>query len=64
MASLKGFNQGSRFENVKAYEPVAQSAGGSASATGWNKGQPMYRPNLRQLSGDSNSGMHLTIGIF
>lgn len=34
MGSLKGFNQGSRFENVKAYEPVAQSAGGAASATG------------------------------
>ena len=31
-ASLKGFNQGSRFENVKAFEPVAQSAGGAASA--------------------------------
>ena len=30
MASLKGFNKGSRFEHVKAFEPVAQSAGGAA----------------------------------
>ena len=36
MASLKGFNKGSRFANVKAFEPVSQSAGGAASATGWN----------------------------
>ena len=35
MASLKGFNKGSRFEHVKAFEPVAQSAGGAASTTGW-----------------------------
>lgn len=38
-ASLKGFNEGSRFEDVKAFEPVAQSAGGAAAATGWNKGK-------------------------
>lgn len=63
MASLKGFNQGSRFENVKAYEPVAQSAGGSASATGWNKGAANVPTQSAAALGDSNSGMHLTIGI-
>lgn len=29
MASLKDFNRGSRFEHVKAFEPVAQCAGGA-----------------------------------
>ncbi|BCD37894.1 Formyl-CoA:oxalate CoA-transferase [Lactobacillus helveticus] len=61
-ASLKGFNEGSRFEDVKAFEPVAQSAGGAASATGWNKGQA-NAPTQSTALGDSNSGMHLTIGI-
>lgn len=63
MASLKGFNQGSRFANVKAYEPVAQSAGGAASTTGWNKGADNVPTQSAAALGDSNSGMHLTIGI-
>ena len=63
MASLKGFNQGSRFENVKAFEPVAQSAGGSATATGWNKGEFNVPTQSAAALGDSNSGMHLTIAI-
>lgn len=62
-ASLKGFNEGSRFENVKAFEPVAQSAGGAASATGWNKGKDNVPTQSAAALGDSNSGMHLTIGI-
>ena len=44
-ASLKGFNEGSRFENVKAFEPVAQSAGGAASATGWKKARLTFLLN-------------------
>ena len=63
MASLKGFNQGSRFADVKAYEPVAQSAGGAASTTGWNKGADNVPTQSAAALGDSNSGMHLTIGI-
>ena len=62
-ASLKGFNQGSRFSNVKAFEPVAQSAGGAASATGWNEGKFNVPTQSAAALGDSNSGMHLTIGI-
>ena len=62
-ASLKGFNQGSRFANVKAFEPVAQSAGGSATATGWNEGKFNVPTQSAAALGDSNSGMHLTIGI-
>lgn len=63
MASLKGFNQGSRFENVKAFEPVAQSAGGAASATGWNDGEHNVPTQSAAALGDSNSGMHLAIAI-
>lgn len=63
MASLKGFNQGSRFEHVKAFEPVAQCAGGSASATGWNEGDHTAPTQSAAALGDSNSGMHLLIGI-
>ena len=62
-ASLKGFNEGSRFENVKAFEPVAQAAGGSASATGWNKGVNNVPTQSAAALGDSNTGMHLAIGI-
>ncbi|MBP2058282.1 formyl-CoA transferase [Lactobacillus colini] len=62
-ASLKGFNKGSRFENVKAFEPVAQAAGGAASATGWNKGDNNIPTQSAAALGDSNSGMHLTIAI-
>ena len=63
MASLKGFNKGSRFEHVKAFEPVAQSAGGAASATGWNDGEHNVPTQSAAALGDSNSGMHLLIGI-
>lgn len=63
MGSLKGFNQGSRFEHVKAFEPVAQCAGGAASTTGWN-GDPYNVPTQSGAAlGDSNTGMHLAIGI-
>lgn len=63
MASLKGFNKGSRFEHVKAFEPVAQCAAGAASATGWNEGDFNVPTQSAAALGDSNTGMHLLIGI-
>jgi formyl-CoA transferase len=63
MASLKGFNRGSRFEHVKAFEPVAQCAGGAASTTGWSSGPANVPTQSAAALGDSNSGMHLLIGI-
>lgn len=63
MASLKGFNQGSRFEHVKAFEPVAQCAGGAASTTGWWDGDKNVPTQSGAALGDSNTGMHLLIGI-
>ncbi|MCI8366932.1 MAG: formyl-CoA transferase [Eggerthellaceae bacterium] len=63
MASLKGFNQGSRFAHVKAFEPVAQCAGGAASTTGWNDGTHPQPTQSGAALGDSNTGMHMLIGI-
>jgi formyl-CoA transferase len=63
MGSIKGFNPGSRFEKVKAFEPVAQCAGGAASTTGWFSGPDNIPTQSGAALGDSNSGMHLTIGL-
>jgi formyl-CoA transferase len=63
MGSIKGFNPGSRFEKVKAFEPVAQCAGGAASTTGWFSGEDNIPTQSGAALGDSNSGMHLTIGL-
>ena len=63
MGSIKGFNPGSRFEHVKAFEPVAQCAGGAATATGWYEGPYNIPTQSGAALGDSNSGMHLLIGL-
>ncbi len=63
MGSIKGFNPHSRFENVKAYEPVAQCAGGAAATTGWYEGEFNIPTQSGAALGDSNSGMHLLIGL-
>lgn len=63
MGSLKGFNMGSRFANVKAFEPVAQCAGGAASTTGWFSGPDNIPTQSGAALGDSNTGMHFLIGI-
>ena len=59
--SIKGFGENSRYAHLKVYENVAQCAGGSASTSGFWDGPPMV--NGAAL-GDTNTGMHLTIGIF
>lgn len=58
--SIKGFDDGSPYENVKAYENVAQAAGGALSTTGFWDGPPIVSA---AALGDSNTGMHLLIGI-
>lgn len=58
--SIKGFNENSPYADVKAYENVAQSAGGAASTTGFPDGPPTVSA---AALGDSNTGMHLLIGI-
>ncbi len=58
--SVKGFNENSPYANLKVYENVAQCAGGAASTTGFWDGPPTVSA---AALGDSNSGMHLLIGI-
>ena len=58
--SIKGFDEDSPYANVKAYENVAQAAGGAASTTGFWDGPPTVSA---AALGDSNTGMHLLIGL-
>lgn len=60
LASVKGFSDGHHYEDLKVYENVAQCAGGAASTTGWWDGPPTVSA---AALGDSNTGMHLAIGI-
>src|SRR5262249_6706135 len=60
VASVKGFSDGHHFEDLKVYENVAQAAGGAASTTGFWDGPPTVSG---AALGDSNTGMHLVIGI-
>ncbi|PSR33983.1 MAG: formyl-CoA transferase [Sulfobacillus benefaciens] len=58
--SVKGFGDNSRYADLKVYENVAQCAGGAASTTGFWDGPPTVSAGAL---GDSNSGMHLAIGL-
>jgi formyl-CoA transferase len=58
--SVKGFSEGSPYADLKVYENVAQCAGGAASTTGFWDGPPTVSA---AALGDSNTGMHLAIGI-
>jgi formyl-CoA transferase len=58
--SVKGFNEDSPWADLKVYENVAQCAGGAASTTGFWDGPPTVSA---AALGDSNTGMHLLIGI-
>ena len=60
LASVKGFSDGHSYEDLKVYENVAQCAGGAASTTGFWDGPPTVSS---AALGDSNTGMHLAIGI-
>ncbi len=60
LASVKGFSDGHHYEDLKVYENVAQCAGGAASTTGFWDGPPTVSG---AALGDSNTGMHLAIGI-
>lgn len=60
LASVKGFSDGHHYSDLKVYENVAQCAGGAASTTGWWDGPPTVSA---AALGDSNTGMHLAIGI-
>ena len=58
--SIKGFNDDSPWKDLKVYDNVAQAAGGACSTTGFWDGPPTVSG---AALGDSNTGMHLAIGI-
>ena len=60
LASVKGFSEGHHYDDLKVYENVAQCAGGAASTTGFWDGPPIISA---AALGDTNTGMHLAIGI-
>ena len=62
-ATIKGFPVSSKYAHLKAYEPVAQVTAGAASTTGWWEGDNNVPTQSGAALGDSNTGMHVTIGI-
>jgi formyl-CoA transferase len=58
--SIKGFGENSRYSDLKVYDNVAQSAGGACSTTGFWDGPPTVSG---AAVGDSNTGLHLLIGL-
>ena len=58
--TIKGFDDQSPYSDLKVYDNVAQCAGGAASTTGFWDGPPTVSG---AGLGDSNTGMHLAIGI-
>ena len=63
MGTIKGFPLSSKFKDLRPYEPVAQVTAGAASTTGWWEGPDNVPTQSGAALGDSNSGMHLLIGI-
>lgn len=61
--TIKGFPESSRFKNLKAYEPIAQVTAGAASTTGWFDGPYNVPTQSGAALGDSNTGMHMLIGL-
>lgn len=61
--TIKGFPLSSKFKDLKAYEPIAQVTAGAASTTGWYEGEYNIPTQSGAALGDSNSGMHLLIGL-
>ena len=61
--TIKGFPLSSKYKDLKAYEPIAQVTAGAASTTGWWEGLDNVPTQSGAALGDSNSGMHLLIGL-
>lgn len=61
--TIKGFPKASRYASLKAYEPVAQVTAGAATTTGWWEGECNIPTQSGAALGDSNTGMHMTIGL-
>ncbi|NND48697.1 MAG: hypothetical protein HKN60_00430 [Rhizobiales bacterium] len=59
-AQVKGFGEGSHYENFLSYDPIAQASGGILSVTG-ERGGPPCKPGPG--IGDTGTGMTLTISM-
>ena len=61
--TIKGFPESSKYKDLKAYEPIAQVTAAAASTTGWYEGEYDIPTQSGAALGDSNTGMHLLIGL-
>jgi formyl-CoA transferase len=61
--TIKGFPLSSKYKDLKAYEPIAQVTAAAAATTGWYAGEENVPTQSGAALGDSNTGMHLAIGI-
>lgn len=61
--TIKGFPLSSKYKDLKAYEPIAQVTAAAATTTGWYSGPDNIPTQSGAALGDSNTGMHLTIGL-
>lgn len=61
--TIKGFPPTSKYKDLKAYEPIAQVTAAAASTTGWYSGEYNVPTQSGAALGDSNTGMHLLIGL-
>ncbi len=61
--TIKGFPESSKYKDLKAYEPIAQVTAAAASTTGWYDGEYNLPTQSGAALGDSNTGMHLLIGL-
>lgn len=61
--TIKGFPLSSKYADLKAYEPIAQVTASAASTTGWYEGEYNIPTQSGAALGDSNTGMHLLIGL-
>ncbi|MDE6206998.1 MAG: formyl-CoA transferase [Muribaculaceae bacterium] len=61
--TIKGFPVSSQYVDLKAYEPIAQVTAAAASTTGWYEGDNDVPTQSGAALGDSNTGMHLAIGL-
>lgn len=61
--TIKGFPVSSKYKDLKAYEPIAQVTAAAASTTGWYEGEYNIPTQSGAALGDSNTGMHLLIGL-
>ena len=61
--TIKGFPLSSKYKDLKAYEPIAQVTAAAATTTGWFEGPDNIPTQSGAALGDSNTGMHLLIGL-